>query len=577
MSRDMSTSSLRVSLGQATHAGRKAHNQDFHGALIPDGRALRLKGVALALADGISTSELSHVAAETAVKALLTDYYATPDAWTVKTAASRVIAATNAWLHAQTSLAGIGEADRGHVCTLAAVIVKARTAHLFHVGDSRIWRVSGGTLEPLTTDHSVTLGGQTMLTRGMGVEHGVDIDYSSVPLAPGDVLLLTTDGVHGFWSPREVAAKIAASDDLDATAAQVIEAALAAGSDDNLTVQILRIEALPAPDATGFEEEVARLAIPPLPRDGDLIDGYRILRPLHGNHRSHIFLAAAPDGQKVVLKIPASDIAQDPAALRRFLMEEWVARRVSSPHLLGAPPELPERSALYTVFDYVPGTSLRQWMHDHPNPSLDAVRGILDQVIRGLRALHRREMLHQDLRPENIMIDPHGTVKIIDFGATHVAGVLEAAPGLDEGILGTLQYTAPEYFSGERVSWSAELFSLGVIAYEMLTGRLPYGTEVSKVTSPRDRARLTYRPAHGGGAGLPEWVDEALRRATHPDPTRRHEAMSEFIADLQRPSVSFQRRTRRPLVERNPLRFWQLTTVFFALTTLALAALLHLQ
>ncbi|MCV6604199.1 MAG: bifunctional protein-serine/threonine kinase/phosphatase, partial [Porticoccaceae bacterium] len=92
---------LTTSIGQYSCAGQKPLNQDFHGALVPQGSELFLKGITLAIADGISPSPVSQQAAETVVKALMSDYYCTPDAWRVKTAASKVISATNSWLHMQ--------------------------------------------------------------------------------------------------------------------------------------------------------------------------------------------------------------------------------------------------------------------------------------------------------------------------------------------------------------------------------------------------------------------------------------------------------------------------------------------
>src|SRR6185436_1686839 len=126
---------------------------------------------------------------------------------------------------------------------------------------------------------------------------------------------------------------------------------------------------------------------------------------------------------------------------------------------------------LYVVTEFVDGQTLPQWMIDHPKPDLETVRGIVEQIARGLQAFHRREMLHQDLRPENIMIDKTGTVKIIDFGSTKVAGVSEATPSIDRNdMLGTAQYTAPEYFLGESGTPRSDIFSLGVITFQMLSG-----------------------------------------------------------------------------------------------------------
>src|SRR5688572_14853491 len=137
---------LKISVGQFSDKGAKETNQDFHGVLIPDEPLLGLKGISIALADGISTSKVSRVAAESAVKGFLTDYYCTSESWSVRTSAQRVLEATNSWLHSQTRSQYAYDKDRGYVCTLSAIVIKSTTAHLFHIGDSRIYRLSGSTL-----------------------------------------------------------------------------------------------------------------------------------------------------------------------------------------------------------------------------------------------------------------------------------------------------------------------------------------------------------------------------------------------------------------------------------------------
>ena len=107
------------------------------------------------------------------------------------------------------------------------------------------------------------------------------------------------------------------------------------------------------------------------------------------------------------------------------MMEEWIARRIDSPHVLSAPPQTGERSHLYTVMDYVEGQTLAQWMRDNPEPELEKVRRLVEQIAAGVRAFHRREMVHRDLRPDNILIDSAGTVRIIDFGSARIAGIAE--------------------------------------------------------------------------------------------------------------------------------------------------------
>jgi siroheme synthase len=208
--------------------------------------------------------------------------------------------------------------------------------------------------------------------------------------------------------------------------------------------------------------------------------------------------------------------------------------------------------------EYVQGQTLAQWMIDHPRPELSVVRDIVDQIARGLQAFHRMEMLHQDLRPENIMIDTSGTVKIIDFGSVHVAGLAEnAVPVADDGVPGTLQYAAPEYFLGEPGTPQSDLFSLGVITYQMLTGRQPYGTQVAGIRTRAALMKLHYASALDEHRAIPAWMDAVLRRAVHPNPLKRQEALSEFVHDLRQPSAAYLGRARPALYERNPMVFWR--------------------
>jgi len=272
-----------------------------------------------------------------------------------------------------------------------------------------------------------------------------------------------------------------------------------------------------------------------------------------------------------VLKTPSIDLRHDPAYLERFLMEEWIARRIVSAHVLKPCLQARDRSALYVAMEFVDGQTLSQWMIDNPRPELEAVRKIVEQIAKGLQAFHRLEMLHQDLRPDNIMIDTTGTVKIIDFGATSVAGITESAASIEPGhIPGTAQYTAPEYFLGEPGTARSDLFSLGVITYQMLSGRLPYGAEVAKARTRSAQRNLRYDSVLHDDREIPAWIDGVLRKAVHPEPLKRYEALSEFVHDLRHPSSAFLRDTRPPLIERHPVRFWKGVSALLAVIVVAL-------
>jgi len=570
---------LEIALGQYSTAGAKSENQDFHGVLVPEGADRLTKGIAVALADGISTSRLGAAAAETAVKSFLTDYYCTSAAWSVRTSAERVIAATNSWIHAQNARRRPREEgenrERGAlICTFSALVLKSRMAHLFHVGDARIALIANGRVEPLTEPHRVDLGGgESYLGRALGANRAVELDCRQVSLQPGDLFMLSTDGVHEFVSAAETLALIESAADLDEAARAICEAAAAHGSGDNLTVQLVRIEALPAGD--GSELLGAGLALPPAPRlkTGDRLDGYAILREIHRGSRSHVYLARdEADGQRVAIKVPSTDHAADEGELAALLLEDWTMRRVSHQNLLGAAPDRP-RSRIYAVSPYVDGQTLEQWMADNPRPALAQVRDIVGQLAAGLLALHRREMLHRDLRPRNVLIDGDGTVRIIDFGSVEVAGLGELGPGLAKQAIfaGTVQYAAPELFLGEPASPRSELFSLGVIAYQMLTGVLPYGRSLAGATTPSAQRRLRYRPASEFNPEVPTWVDAALARAVAIDPTKRYQELSEFTYDLAHPNPALAAESR-PLLERGTAQQWRIVALLLA-AALVLAVL----
>jgi len=565
--------SLTVTIGQHSDRGRKETNQDFHGALIPGEPLLSLKGVAVVLADGISSSDVSHIASESAVKSFLTDYYCTSESWSVKTSASRVITATNSWLHAQIRQTRYPhERDRGYVCTLSALIVRSTTAHIFHVGDARVYRLTDKSLEQLTEDHRVVVSSaQSYLGRALGVNQQVEIDYRAIPVEKGDTFVLATDGVYEHVKSRFIADTVhAGAHDLADAAAAIVREAHSQGSTDNLTVQIVRIDDLPDGNLSDIIQQEPNLSCAPVLEARAMLDGYQIVRELHASSRSHIYLVTdTADGSTVVLKTPS--IAAEPAQLQRFRMEEWVARRINSPHVLKPRAPSCKRSYLYVIAEFIDGQTLTQWMIDHPKPDLETVRGIIEQIAKGLQAFHRMEMLHQDLRPDNIMIDRTGTAKIIDFGSTSISGIDDDA--LE--ILGTAQYTAPEYFLGEGGTPTSDIFSLGVIAYQMLTGRLPYGAQVAKTRTRAQQRKLKYRSALDSNPELPLWIDGALQKAIHPDPGKRYAELSEFMFDLRHPNKNFIEKAPQPLLQRNPLLFWQVLTAVLAVAVLFLLHRLH--
>jgi len=165
-------------------------------------------------------------------------------------------------------------------------------------------------------------------------------------------------------------------------------------------------------------------------------------------------------------------------------------------------------------------------------------------------------------------------VKIVDFGSVKVSGVLEAAPKIDpSAMLGTVQYTAPEYMLGDGGIPQSDIFSLGVIAYQMLTGRLPYGMRMAMARTRAHQMRVRYESALADDRAIPVWLDDVLRRAVHPDPHKRFLEPLEFAHALRVPPEDAGRASRKALIERNPLAFWKGLSALLMLIIVVLLAI----
>jgi eukaryotic-like serine/threonine-protein kinase len=562
-----------ISVSQHSTAGRKERNDDSYGVLVPEQVLLETKGIAMAIADGMSSSEAAKEASETCVRSFLDDYFATHQSWTVKTSVERVLSAVNRWLHSQSE--AHYASGRGMVSTFSGVVLKSSMAHIFHAGDSRIYLIRDGSIERLTADHRVRVSSnQEYLSRAFGIARDLAVDYRTVPIERGDILLFTTDGVHDSLRDGQMANIIRASlDDLDGAAARIVAAAFANQSLDNLTCQIVRID---DPGATGQEAMLQRLSALPFPPElspGSDFEGYRIVRELHLSNRSQVYLAEdKKSGERVVIKTPSVNFEDDAAYIEMFTREEWVGQLVASAHVLKVIAPKHVRRSLYYVTEYSEGQTLRQWMFDNPTRDLETVRGIVEQIAKGLRVFHRKEILHRDLKPENILIDRSGLVKIIDFGSSRVAGIEELGGAADRPqLVGTEGYTAPEYLRGEQPTTRSDIYSLGVIAYELLTGKLPYGRGFANA---RDVSRLDYVSATQINQDVPRWVDAALAKAVKKNPTERTEVLSALVEDLRKPNPDLASGRTVPLIERNPVVFWKVVSFVLALIVVSLLVVL---
>lgn len=574
------THKLEISLGSYSDKGIKADNDDCLDAEIPQqNHVLKNKGIVIAIADGMSSSEAGKEASYACINGFINDYYSTPDSWTVQNSSQKILSALNNWLYSR------GHTDyqsaKGMVTTLTIVILKSTTAHIFHIGDSRVYRLRDGELEQLTRDHRVWISDEkNYLNRAMGIDLHLDVDYRKVPLEKEDIFLLSTDGIHDFISAKNLRDILNSSDNsnydselLQQKCQEIAQQASNHQCDDNLSLQLLKIENLPLPEEEEVLQKAHELPFPPPLEPGMILDGYQILKEIHASKRTQIYLARhQKSNSKVILKTPSVNFEDDEHFIEQFLHEEWAGKRIQSPYVLQVITPEQKPRFLYYVTEYLDGVTLRQWMQQNPLPSVDMVLPIVEQIARGLRAFHRLEMLHQDIKPENIIVSPEGKVKIIDFGSVKIAGINEMRKNTEEeeNILGTVNYSAPEFYLGQSGGERSDLYSLAVITYEMLNNSLPFGKDMPEKASYRQLSQLQYVASIHANPMVPNWMDGAIQKALSLDIKARHEDVFEFLHDLQHPNPHFLNNAAVPLIERNPVLIWKGISVVSLLINLIL-------
>ena len=558
-------SGIKASVGFFSESGPRSANEDFAGAVfgaeLPEPR----RDVVAAIADGIGSAKGGRVAAETAVRGFLDGMCELPETTEVRRSAAQVLNSLGAWMHSQghrdPTLAGMG-------CTFTALVLRGRIAHVLHVGDTRAYRLSGNRLSCLTTDHARVTGarGSSVLYRALGVEPEARLEYVAQPMARHDRFLLCSDGVHGWLTDDSIADILRDRSAPADTARALVAAALESGGSDNCTALVLDVSDLPTAASADIDEAIMQLPIAPVPMGGETIDGFVLKALLSEGRYTRLFAAVDEiEGGDVALKFPKPRLAEVDAYRKAFVREARVAARVDSPWL-GRIIELPQgrQTCLYTVMPLYQGELLETRLARRPSLGLEEGRHIAIRLARAAAALHRHGIIHRDIKPDNVILEGDGSLKLIDLGVVRVPG-LEDVPS--EDIPGTRAYMAPEMLAGEPGNEATDIYALGVTMFRAFTGEFPYGNAdaVGAPTRTRPHELCTLRP------DLPAWLQDALSRAIALDPTQRFRDPSEFALEMESGPARVPVAARRPLTlyERAPLQFWKCLAALLALALVA--------
>jgi serine/threonine protein phosphatase PrpC len=566
---------LKIAAGHATRAGQRERNEDFVGMVMPDEPELSSKGVLAAIADGVSGNEGGREASEYTIRGLLSDYYATSDTWPVTQSLDRVLKAINSWVQHQGS---IRAELAGMATTLTSLVLRGNFYYFSHVGDTRLYLLRKGVLSRLTADHVWDRPEmQHVLTRAIGLDSQLAIDHGMGELHEGDAFLLATDGVWASISDhdlREHLSQLIRQElEAEAVASALIDSALAAGSQDNVSALVLRVDALPETNLRDALSGSQQLPVPSKLKVGQVLDGYTIEEQIHASTTTLLYrVSELRSGnhtrRKLVLKTLHPDRAQDMHERSAFAHEEWLAKRVVArffPQVIT--PE--QKSCLYYLTTWHAGNTLQQHLDAGKHFTIPDVIAHGSKLVRALGALHRRSIIHRDIKPGNIHLGDDGELRILDLGVAQSG--LEAEDEVRAPRAGTPSFLAPEQFNNATASRQTDLYSAGVTLYLLLTRHFPYG-EIEPFQTPRFGTAIVpsrYRP------DLPLWLENVLLKAVARDPADRFETAEEFLLALERgASRPLAAIAAKPLAERDPVSLWRAVAAIAIVLNLLLLYLL---
>ncbi|GLH31361.1 MULTISPECIES: bifunctional protein-serine/threonine kinase/phosphatase [unclassified Pseudomonas] len=547
--------SLQLSFAQASATGPREENQDALRLVTPAPELAASKGYLFALADGVSQCADGGLAARASLQALAMDYYATPATWGVAQALDRLLSAQNRWLRAQGS--------QPLLTTLSALVLRGRRFTLAHVGDCRAYRWHDGRLQCLSEDHVWDQPGmQHVLKRALGLDQHLLVDYLDGELQPGECYLLLSDGVWASLGDQHIQAVLREQPDLQLAADTLVASAHHNGSQDNASALLVRVERV---GTANLGDTLVQLQQWPLPRElreGQAIDGWQIEARLAQSRQSLLYRVRDSQGQPWLLKTLPAEREQEPGAAQALLLEEWFLRRVAGRHF----PELhaaSQRQHLYYVMREHSGRTLAAQLAEQGPLPLAQWLEVARQLLQAVGVLHRRNLLHRDIKPDNLHLGEDGQLRLLDFGLAY-------CPGLSEDprheLPGTPSYIAPEAFDGQPPSPRQDLYAVGVTLYHLLTGHYPYG-EVEAFQRPRFGQSVNaarYRP------DLPEWLQHNLQQAVATDPAQRFETAEQWLLLLERGDRQALNSHPRPLLEREPLKVWRTLALLSLLLNLIL-------
>lgn len=568
--------SFDLDVGHASERGPRSVLEDHAGVGQPAPHE-QAWGAIAALADGVSTGGLGWEAAQTTVETLLRDYYATPATWDTTVALDRLIGAQNAWLvdhnrRRQAARHPDGDSAVG-MTTLTAIVLRGHGYTLAHVGDTRAYLLRGGECTQLTQDHTLgTLEFQNGLTRAIGLDDGLRVDYLEGDLQIGDTFVLTSDGVHAALKPKMLKSLVEQGSAQEASEA-LVSKAIASGGRDNATALVIRVKGLAAERLEDAERRGRQLPVPQRLQVGDELDGLRVEASVFANGVHRLYrVQHLQSGQAMALKTLHEARASDPEERAMLAHEAWLGARVTERDARGLVRVHEPRDAtcFYALFDWHSGHTLGELLAQQKRFTVTDIVEAAAVVVRALGRLHQFGVIHRDIKPDNVHLGDDGQWRLLDLGVALSGKEPESLRVLHAG---TPSFMNPEQWSDDpaiaRVSTQSDLFAFGVTLYQWLTGRLPYG-EIEPYQIGRYRRDPV--PPSRLRPDVPIWLDHLVLKAVARDPRQRFETAEELLLALERgASRPLSAPLSTPLLARDPAAMWKIALAVSLLFNFLLA------
>ena len=273
---------------------------------------------------------------------------------------------------------------------------------------------------------------------------------------------------------------------------------------------------------------------------------YRIVKQIGRGGMADVYLAKdlILDGEEVAVKVLRTNYQTDPIAVARFQREARAMADLDHPHIVRITDIGEEEGQQYLAMEYVAGLDLKRYIKEHhPLSNEEAVR-IMGQILLAMRLAHTRGIVHRDLKPQNILLTPDGTAKVTDFGIA--VAFAETSLTQTNSMLGSVHYLSPEQARGSKATFQSDIYAMGIIFYEMLTGHIPYDGD-SAVTIALQHFQKPLPSVIAENPSVPQALENVVIKATAKKLSDRYQSVSEMYVDLST-SLSYNRRNEPKLV-----------------------------